>query len=217
MKPAIRSLPALAALALAVAGCADLADHDYRLRYPIGVEQHTAILDVGSLDADQDRIAAFAGDFLKTGGDGRVFVTVNGRTAEDADAIAMAQDIGATLRGLGLAAREIELRLTVGDAAQRRAVLTYAFYVARPPECGRYSRDVTTNLDNSPTDNFGCSIQRNLGAMIANPRDLLGPRDGGEGRYGSRGANVVGKYERGVAIASPKEVSVSKTSTSTSK
>lgn len=211
MKPAIRSLAVLAALVPVVAGCADLADHDYRVRYPIGVEQHTAILDVGSLDADQDRIAAFAGDFLKTGGDGRVFVTVNGRTSDDADAIAMAQDIGATLRNLGLAAGEIELRLTVGDAAQRRAVLTYAFYVARPPECGQYRRDVTTNLDNSPTDNFGCSIQRNLGAMIANPRDLLTLQDGGPGRYGSRGADVVGKYQRGVAIASPKEVSVSKT------
>lgn len=211
MKPAIRSLPVLAVLALVVAGCADLADHDYRLRYPIGVEQHTAILDVGPLDADQDRIAAFAGDFLKTGGDGKVFVTVNGRTSDDADAIAMAQDIGATLRGLGLAAGEIELRLTVGDAAERRAVLTYAFYVARPPECSQYSRDITTNLDNSPTDNFGCSIQRNLSAMIANPRDLLGPQDGGAGRYGGRSVNVVDKYQRGVVISSPKEVSVSKT------
>lgn len=118
---------------LGIAGCgADLIDHDYRLRYPIGVEQHTAILDVGSLDEDGERIAAFAADFLRTTG-GKVAVTVSGQTADDAEAIAFAQDIGATLRAHGLAAGEIDLRLAV-NAGERRAVLTYVFYVARPPQ-----------------------------------------------------------------------------------
>ena len=214
MKSAHRSFLAplvLAAFTAIAGGCADLVDHDYRLRYPIGVEQRTAILDVSSIEEDQDRIAAFAADFLKPGNDGKVFVTINGNTADDAEAITMAQDIGATLRGLGLGADEIELRLVVAPAAQRRAVLTYAFYVTRPPECGNYTRDISTNMDNAPTDNFGCSIQHNLGLMISNPRDLLRPQAGGEGRYGSRSADVVGKYQRGAPIAAPKEVSVSKT------
>ncbi len=210
MKSAHESFLAMVVVSLVAGGCADLVDHDYRLRYPIGVEQRTAILDVGSLDEDHDRIAGFAADFLKAGNDGRVFVTVNGRTADDADAIAMAQDVGATLRGLGLGAGEIELRLVVVAAAERRAVLTYAFHVARPPECGNYTREFTSNMDNSPTDNFGCSIQRNIGLMIANPRDLLKSQDGGNGRDGSRSADIVGKYQRGTAIASPKEVSVGK-------
>ena len=200
----------MAVLALVGGGCADLVDHDYRLRYPIGIEQRTAILDVDSSDKDHDRIAAFAAGFLKSGNNGKVFVTVNGRTADDADAIGMAQDIGATLRGLGVGVDEIELRLVVAQP-QNRAVLTYAFYVARPPECGKYTRDISDNMDNSPSDNFGCATQRNIGLMIANPRDLLQPQDGGEGRQGSRGADVVGKYQRGVAIGSPKEVNVSKT------
>ena len=209
MKRTTGSSLALALLAFGFAGCgADLIEHDYRLRYPIGVEQHTAILDIASVEEDHDRIAAFAADFLKAGG--KVAVTVNGRTADDPEAIAYAQDVGATLRGLGLAAGEIELRLSV-NTAERRAVLTYVFYVARPPQCGTWTKDISDNWNNAPSEHFGCAFQRNLGAMVANPRDLIRMQDD-QGRWGARSADVVNKYQRGTAIASPKEAKISTTS-----
>ncbi len=193
---------ALGLTAAGLAGCgADLVEHDYRLRHPIGVEQHTAILDIASIEDDHDRIAAFAADFLKMGG--KVLVTVNGRAADDADAIAFAQDIGATLRGFGVAAGEIDLRLAV-NAGEQRAVLTFVFHVARPPQCGTWTKDISDNWTNAPTEQFGCATQRNIGAMVANPRDLLQVQDD-QGRWGSRGADVIGKYQRGQATASPKE------------
>ena len=196
----------LALLAVGLAGCgADLVDHDYRVRYPIRVEQHTAILDIGTIEEDQERLAAFAADFLKNGG--KVAVTVNGRSADDAEAIAFAQDIGATLRGLGLAAGEIDLRLAV-NTADRRALLTYVFHVARPPQCGTWTTDISNNLDNAPSEHFGCAIQRNIGAMVANPRDLIRVQDE-QGRWGARSADIVNKYQRGATIASPKEAKVS--------
>ena len=37
MKSAYKSFMAMVALSLVAGGCADLADHDYRVRYPIGV------------------------------------------------------------------------------------------------------------------------------------------------------------------------------------
>lgn len=189
--------------AVGIAGCgADLVEHDYRMRYPIGVEQHTAILDITSLDEDGERVAAFAADFLKANG-GKVAVTVNGPTADDAEAIAFAQDIGATLRAHGLAAGEVDLRLAV-NAGDRRAVLTYVFYVARPPQCGTWTKDISDNWTNAPSEHFGCSIQRNVGSMAANPRDLIRLPDD-QGRWGSRSADVIGKYQRGQGTASPKE------------
>ncbi|MBM3580467.1 MAG: hypothetical protein FJX37_00685 [Alphaproteobacteria bacterium] len=192
---------------LGIAGCgADLIDHDYRLRYPIGVEQHTAILDVGSLDEDGERIAAFAADFLRTTG-GKVAVTVSGQTADDAEAIAFAQDIGATLRAHGLAAGEIDLRLAV-NAGERRAVLTYVFYVARPPQCGTWTKDISDNWTNAPSEHFGCATQRNVGSMAANPRDLIRLSDD-QGRWGSRSVDILGKYQRGQGTASPKEAKTS--------
>lgn len=211
MKPKIGSALALILIGFGFAGCgADLAEHDYRLRYPIGVEQHTAILDIASIDEDHDRIAAFAADFLKVGG--KVAVTVNGRAADDAEAIAFAQDIGATLRGLGVAAGEIDLRLSV-NTAERRAVLTYVFYVARPPQCGTWTKDISDNWSNAPSEHFGCAIQRNVGFMAANPRDLIRLQEE-QGRSGARSADIVNKYQRGQPIASPKEA---KTTTAGSK
>ncbi len=202
MKYSIGFSLALVLLAGGLSGCgANLAEHDYRLRHPIGVEQHTAILDIASLDDDYDRVAAFAGGFLKTGG--KVAITVNGRTADDAEAIAFAQDIGATLRGLGVAAGEIDLRLAV-NAAERRAVLTYVFYVARPPQCGTWTTDISNNWDNAPSEHFGCATQRNLGAMVANPRDLIRLPDD-LGRDGGRSSDVINKYQRGQATGSAKE------------
>ena len=205
MKQAISISLAIVLLAFGLAGCgADLAEHDYRLRYPIGVEQHTAILDIASVEEDHDRLAAFAADFLKAGG--KVSVTVNGRAADDAESIAYAQDIGATLRSLGLAAGEVELRLAV-NTSERRAILTYVFYVARLPQCGTWTKDISDNWDNAPSEHFGCSIQRNLGAMVANPRDLIRMQED-QGRWGARSSDVIEKYKRGQPIASPKEAKV---------
>lgn len=56
-------------------------------------------------------------------------------------------------------------------------------YVVLPPNCPDLSRPTATNHGNTPDSNFGCSTNRNLGLMLADPGDLLrgrtlGPADG---------------------------------------
>ena len=56
-------------------------------------------------------------------------------------------------------------------------------YVVLPPNCPDLSRPTATNYGNTPDSNFGCSINRNLGLMVADPGDLLrgrtlGPANG---------------------------------------
>ena len=56
-------------------------------------------------------------------------------------------------------------------------------YVVLPPNCPDLSRPTATNHGNVADSNFGCSTQRNLGLMLADPGDLLrgrtlGPADG---------------------------------------
>jgi pilus assembly protein CpaD len=46
-------------------------------------------------------------------------------------------------------------------------------YVVVPPNCPDLSKPSTSNPGNFNDSNFGCSTQRNLGLMIANPGDLL--------------------------------------------
>jgi pilus assembly protein CpaD len=56
-------------------------------------------------------------------------------------------------------------------------------YVILPPNCPDFSAPTNANPGNVNDSNFGCSTQRNLGLMLANPGDLLrgrtlGPADG---------------------------------------
>ncbi len=71
-----------------------------------------------------------------------------------------------------------------GDKGGRGAVrLIVGRYVVLPPNCPDFSRPTATNNTNQMDSNFGCSTQRNLGLMLADPGDLLrgrtlGPGDG---------------------------------------
>jgi pilus assembly protein CpaD len=77
-----------------------------------------------------------------------------------------------------------------------RVDITYIAYTARTAACGEWSENESFSLDNSTPKRFGCSIQQNIAAMVADPRDLLGP-----GRMGpvdtNRRAIVIEKYEKG--------------------
>lgn len=203
------------AVAAALSGCgADLADHDYRLRFPLTVDERIAVLDLKSLETDGDRLTAFTNDFLKRG-TGRVGVLVTGESENDGSAITLARDIGVALLRRGLAERDFELRLLVEPVAeQRRAVLHFAFHVAKVPECGEWKTHYTADYSNAPTYNFGCATQRNIGLMAANPRDLTEPREG-RGREGARAVDIIDKYRRGVAIAGAREVTTAPVSSGT--
>jgi pilus assembly protein CpaD len=77
-------------------------------------------------------------------------------------------------------------------------------YVAEGPECGNdWSENLARNPKNFNYPDFGCSQQRNLAAMIANPADLLGPRTEGP-RDSNRRDDVYGKYVSGKVTASDK-------------
>ena len=68
---------------------------------------------------------------------------------------------------------------------------------ARAEACGRdWSDNLAYTLDNRTPSNFGCSIQHNIAAMVADPRDLLGP--GAMGPVDTaRRATVMEHYQKG--------------------
>jgi pilus assembly protein CpaD len=62
-----------------------------------------------------------------------------------------------------------------GDAAPIR--LSYVAITAQTAPCGAWPEDLALNtLENRNYYNFGCATQSNLAAQIANPTDLVGPR-----------------------------------------
>lgn len=74
--------------------------------------------------------------------------------------------------------------------------LSYLRYIAEGPECRNWTENLATDRQNAPHPNFGCSNQRNLAAMVANPADLLGPRTQTE-RYSDRRNTAFDKYIKG--------------------
>ena len=77
-----------------------------------------------------------------------------------------------------------------------RVDISYIAYSARTQACGDWSENESFTLDNTTPKRFGCSVQQNIAAMVADPRDLLGP-----GRMGpvdtNRRATVMDKYQKG--------------------
>jgi pilus assembly protein CpaD len=81
--------------------------------------------------------------------------------------------------------------------------ISYIAYRASTAPCGDWSKDLDETASNLTPKNFGCAVQQNVAAMVADPRDLQGPRpmDGGDG---NRAATVLGNYEAGKPTAAEK-------------
>ena len=83
-----------------------------------------------------------------------------------------------------------------GGAGSARIRVSYASLAVHGPECGDWSDKLARDPKNIPYRNFGCATQRNLAAMVANPRDLVEPR-GMTPRDSARRDVIMGKYVRG--------------------
>lgn len=54
--------------------------------------------------------------------------------------------------------------------------LSYIRSVAVTKECGDWSSNLAEMPGNEPFSNYGCSVQNNIAAMVANPDDFVVPR-----------------------------------------
>ena len=82
--------------------------------------------------------------------------------------------------------------------------MMYGKYVAKGPDCDEWPNNVSKNPSNRHYYNYGCSQQRNLAAMIANPRDLIKPRGSLSPRSSERRDVTWDKYIKGETTASQK-------------
>lgn len=75
--------------------------------------------------------------------------------------------------------------------------LSFLAYRADPPRCGEFRSDQRAfagNFYNTASSEFGCSMQRNLGLMLSDPRDLLQARGRDIPVDGGRPAAAVQQY-----------------------
>jgi pilus assembly protein CpaD len=87
-----------------------------------------------------------------------------------------------------------------GDA---RVDVSYIAYKATADSCSDWSEDLSFTMENQTSKNFGCAVQHNVAAMVADPRDLLGPREAGSVDTARR-QTVIDLYEKGQPSAAIK-------------
>jgi len=71
--------------------------------------------------------------------------------------------------------------ITGEKGSNRQIRLIVGRYIVVPPNCPDFSRPTAANSANYADSNLGCTTQRNLGLMLADPGDLLRGRKLGPG------------------------------------
>jgi pilus assembly protein CpaD len=200
----------VSAAALALAGCYSGApSHPLSPQelHPLKVS-HTAMtlaLDVPlattALNPDDTaRFNRFVDDYLSIGG-GPLEMIAGEREGAGSPRVALLTEL-AVRRGVN--AKEIKLRLaSLGAGQPQPVVLSYRRYLVELPRCGNWNDTPSFNPSNANGANFGCSIQRNIGQMVANPGDLDQQRGFGS-ISAARTDRVLGLYNQGKATESQK-------------
>jgi pilus assembly protein CpaD len=213
----LRGALALAGISIALSACTHQMEdvtasvpNDYRERHPIVVQESSRAFELfigserGGLTASQRSDVATLAQTWVRDGTGVITAEVpvntpNARAAADAY-----REVQSLLVAGGVPPRGIVMRNYRTESPRQFATirLKYPRIVAEAGPCGTWPEDLgssiknKTYLENKPYYNLGCSQQRNLAAMVANPEDLVQPRQE-TGNYTARRTVVLDKYRQG--------------------
>ncbi len=137
----------------------------------------------------------FADDFVDQGG-GMLFIEV-AQGQPDEMLPGKLSYLGAELRKRGVKASELVVRPADGSRSAE-ITLAYAKYEASVPGCPDWSQTNAGFHRNVAHSNFGCSVRGNLAKMLANPRDLIEPREFSNADAHSA-SRAIGAYRSGEA------------------
>jgi pilus assembly protein CpaD len=155
-------------------------------RYPIQVRQATFKTGLraptGQLNTNQtNAVADFAIEAKRTGSP-RVQILYPGGASASRK---LANEIAVAITNYGIPKNRISVKPIRGGANEPiQLVLTRK--VAITKECGDWSEDLASTHANTVHPNYGCAMQHNIAAMVANPEDLERPRAMGPVLAGNR-------------------------------
>lgn len=208
-------------LAMGLAGCQTIPSaenvkrYDYRLRHPIVIAEQAETLDipVGAQTRHlsprlAQAVRGFARD-ARTNGAGSAEILVPSGSLNEGSAQVLASRIRAEMVRGGLPRGRIHIRsYPVGDPGAVAPIrVAYPKVKASVHPCGRWTDDLSSKMTNEDYADFGCATQSNLAAMVANPADLIQPRNSGPADRARRdtvfdkyreGSNPSGDYKEGV-------------------
>ena len=176
---------------------------DIALRYPIAVapEMRTIRLPYGGPGAGMDQnmrgqLAVFVRDYMDHGNSVLSLATPRGN--DDA-----AREFADEVVAMGVPRSRI--LIGVDDQPERGAEIKFSYvrYVAMTKPCGDWSENLASTNANDARRNFGCAMQQNIAAMVADPRDLVSP-SAMSPEDAQRALTVLDKYRKGEATPAAK-------------
>lgn len=157
---------------------------DYRTNHPINIAEQEQFLDVpvGSSDRDlslaqRSVIQGFTAGY-KNSGSGLVQIALPSSGTNAAAAKRVVPSISSALRKGGVPAASIVITSYAAPSGAASPVrVSYRMVSASTEQCGKWTDDLTKTSENKHYEDFGCSYQNNFAAQLANPADLIGPRN----------------------------------------
>lgn len=156
---------------------------DYRTNHPIRVVKQERRFDLAlspdmkKLTEQHNQVLGYAFALYKEEGVGGIIVQRPSDTSNAKAGVRISKAAIGYLRNQGLPNSAIlQRQYNVRPGASAVVRVTFESYEAKVGPCGRWPRDILDTSDNKHYANFGCSVQNNLAAQVANPRDLIQPR-----------------------------------------
>lgn len=178
---------------------------DGAANHPINVTAHFVTLslpfsasEAGLLPDDAARFDAFVAGYLQ-GGSGSVSISV----PEGENAAAAVAYFGQRLTEAGVPRAHILVNTRAAASSDGQVQLGYIGYGAKTASCDDWSADLAATGDNATNPDFGCAVQNNIAAEVADPRDLIAARPT-DPADATRRKTVMDSYEKGATTSAQK-------------
>ncbi len=154
----------------------------------------------GLSDAQMQALAQLVDRWRSAGGS---MITIRAPARGDAAMYRAVTGVQTALEAIGVPAEQIQLTSYDADPGAPIGV-SFLGYQAQGPECGHNWNDFTQTGNNRVNKNFGCAVTANVGAMVANPGDLMAPRPM-DSADAARRETTIGKYTQGAISSTPQD------------
>lgn len=146
----------------------------YALRVEPDMDRIALSVREGDLSANQrTAVASLAARYRNSAQEGLVIEVPQGN---DPVALRSAGHIRAALEGAGVASNHISLASYSAPDGRAPVLAGFRTIVASVPRCGSEWGNLGRTGENTVASNFGCAVNSNLAAQIAEPRDIVAPR-----------------------------------------